>query len=311
MRITNRISHRILLNDIQNSYDLMAKYQHQVSSGKRINVPSDDPVGVSRLFWLNSATSQITQYMSNIDIALDEMKGSSEYLDSVQDSLLRVKEIQIQAANGMNTQEQLNTLAYQVDAILKNLVTTSNQTINNKYLYAGFKTGTVPFTPTYAGGFINGMTYNGDVGQRNIEINSGLTVTVNFAGDNTAAPGSPGVFVDTASGVNVFTALINMRDDLFAGNLNNVTGVDAPAVSSYVTHLQSLIGMQAVQIDEMENLKDNHTDDKLFKTNLRVSIEEIDAAEAISNLSNQEVAYKAALQVGSQVSQITMFDFLK
>lgn len=311
MRVTNESVQRVIVNDIQRNYERLAKYQKELSSGKRINVPSDDPIGLSRVFWLSAATSQVKQYETNIDTALDEMRGSSNYLNNVIDSLKRVKEVVVYAGNGVQTQETLNTYAYEVDAILQNVISYANSVINNKYVFSGFQTATVPFSTVYAGGFISAVNYNGDTGQRQVEINANSSVTMNFIGDNTANPAVPGAFVDTASGVNVFDMLIDLRDDLFAGNTANIKAVDTPALSNYLNHLESLMGMQAVQINEMEKLKDNHEMDRLFKTTLKVGIEEIDAAETISNISNQEVAYKASLEVGSRIFQYSLFDFLR
>jgi len=170
------------------------------------------------------------------------------------------------------------------------------------------------------GGLITAVDYFGDTGQRVIEVSQGRTVTLSFAGANTPTAGGSvfppdltvsGAFVDgNAPLKDIFSTLIALRDDLFAGDLTTFTTTDVPALGTYTTMLSQLIGMQAVQIDELENLKDTHDQEILSKTALKVDIEEIDAAETMSNISNQQVAYQAALKVSASMLTVTLFDYL-
>lgn len=321
MRVTNVMTSKALIKDVQRTYEKLAGYQMQLSSGLRIMEPSDDPAGAERVGILEKKIAEITQFNANIDYALDEMKATNQYGNNVLDILDRVKQITVSANNGILSQTQLDTYAYEIEEAMKTILTYANGNINNKYLFAGYQTATKPFVETKAaGGLITAVDYFGDTGQRVIEVSQGRTVTLSFAGANTPTAGGsvfppdltvPGAFVDgNAPLKDIFATLIALRDDLFAGDLATFATTDVPAMSTYTTMLSQLVGMQAVQIDELENLKDTHDQEILSKTSLKVDIEEIDAAETMSNISNQQVAYQAALKVSASMLTVTLFDYL-
>jgi flagellar hook-associated protein 3 FlgL len=309
MRLTTTMTQRSILSAIQSSYARLSGYQKQVATGIRINSPSDDPVGISRVLWLKHSIAQTEQYQANNDIASDEVNAASETVNNLLNSLLRVKEIAVYNASGIASRSQMDAGAREVEEILNNIVASSNTTINNKYMFAGFQTDTLPFVATYAGGFINAVNYFGDQGQRQVEVATGRRVTVNFAGSSAVA-GSPGVFVDATAGVNVFNTLIQLRTDLFAGNVANIMN-DEGALSQYTDYVQGLAGRLGVTGQELLNLRNSQDKELLYKGTLRADIEEADPYVAMSNMSNEQVAYQAALQVGSRIFSMSLFDFLK
>ncbi len=308
MRLTDTITQRTILKAIQDSYERLSTYQKQTATGLRINVPSDDPVGLSRVFWLRGSISRSKQYQSNIDSALDEINAASNTIDNVLDSLLRVKEIAVSCSNSVISQSAMDAGALEVEEILTNLVSAGNNTINNKYMFAGFQTGTMPFVAAYLGGYINAVNYFGDTGQRLVEISSGRSVNVNFAGSS-AVVGSPGVFVDATAGVDIFNGLIQLRTDLFAGNITNILN-DQGTLSSYISYLQGLAGQLAVNSKEVYNVRNSLDSEILYKDLVRADIEEADPFVAMSGMSNEQVAYQSALQVGARLFSVSLFDFL-
>lgn len=308
MRLTTTMTQRSILSAIQSSYARLSDYQKQVATGRRINSPSDDPVGISRVLWLKHSVAQTQQYQANNDIGADEVNAASETINNIMSSLLRVKEIAIYNSNGIASQSQMDAGAREVEEILTNLVASGNITINNKYMFAGFQTDTLPFVATFAGGFINAVNYFGDQGQRQIEVSTGRRVIVNYAGSSAVA-GSPGVFVDATAGVDIFNTLIQLRTDLFAGNVNAIMN-DQAALSQYIDYLQGLAGRLGVIGQELLNLRNSQDKELLYKGTLRADIEEADPYVAMSNMSNEQVAYQAALQVGSRIFSMSLFDFM-
>lgn len=317
MRLTTTITQRSILSAIQNSYGRLSNYQKQVATGLRINTPSDDPVGISRVLWLKSSISQIKQYQSNNDIALDEINGASEVINNVLTSLQRVKEIAVYNSSGIASQSQMNTGANEVEEILNNIIASANTTINNKYMFSGFQTDTKPFDvtattpppgPPVPAGLIATVGYSGDAGQRQVEVATGRTVIVNFAG-RSAVAGSPGVFVDTTAGVDIFASLIQLRNDLYGGTVSAIIN-DQAALSNYVNYLQGIAGKLGVTANELVNLKSSQDKELLQKDTVRADIEEVDPYVAMSNMSNEQVAYQAALQVGAKLFSMSLFDFL-
>jgi flagellar hook-associated protein 3 FlgL len=311
MRTTNSMSERAVIQSITDAYEKMSIYQRQVSSGKRINVPSDDPVGTYRTMTYSTTISRVGQYKTNIDTAVDEMNTLSMVLSNILDRLIMVKEVSTSADNDILPQSQLDMYAYQVDEVIKTFVDYGNTTFANKYLFSGYLTDTTPFTTTVVGGYITAVTYNGDTGQRQIEVNTSRQVAVNLVGDNTADPTVAGAFIDAnAPASDIFSALIALRDDLFAGNLTNVRTVDLQDIDNHRARVETVLGSLGVRLQELMDLQDMHQEDYLSKIGLRSDVEDVDAFEAMSNMSNQQTTYQAALQVGSRILQLNLFDYL-
>jgi flagellar hook-associated protein 3 FlgL len=314
MRVTNSSTQRFVLESIQQSYSRLALYQRQVSSGKRIYVPSDDPVGQSRVLNYNSQTEKISQYMTNIDVALDEMQTTSNVMQNMLDRLATVKEIIVNASSDLTNPDALSLYGYQVEEILWEFVGYANTTVNGKYVFAGYETSTKPYDATDGADpdtFIDTVTYSGDTGQRKIEVNDGREITVNYVGDNTGAPGFAGIFYDANAPIkDVFQFLMDLRDDLIAGDHSAVRSTHQTNISDYTNHIETLVGVQGVQIQELMTLRDSHDSDNNFKLGLKSDIEDVDAFDAFSSLSNQQVAYQVALQVGAKVVSLNLFDFL-
>lgn len=318
MRLTTTMTQRSILGGIENSYARLSNYQKQVATGLRINTPSDDPVGIARVLLLKNSISQLKQFQSNNDIALDEINGASEVINNVLTSLMRVKEIAVYNSSGIASQSQMNAGAAEIEEILNNIISSANTTINNKYIFSGFQTDTKPFAvtattpppgPPVPAGLISTVGYSGDAGQRLVEISSGRTVTVNFAG-RSAVAGSPGVFVDTTAGVDIFASLIQLRNDLYNGTVSAII-TDQAALSNYVNYLQGIAGKLGVSGNELVNLRSSQDKEILQKETTRANIEEADPYMAMSNMSNEQVAYQAALQVGAKIFSMSLFDFLQ
>lgn len=311
MRVTVSMTQRTILDAIQSSYQKLSLYQRQTGTGKRIFDASDDPVGASRLLWLTNAIDELNQYQSNIDTALDELMATDHVFTNVLDRMLRVKEIMVNACNGLQNDQTWETWGYEVEEILREVVSYSNTTINDKYIFAGFQTTSPAFTATYLGGLVNTVTYNGDAGQRLIEVNTARTEIINYAGDNTADPTVPGAFIDAnAPGIDIFAFLMDLRDNLFAGNQAAISTTDQADISRYVGLLENLEGQLAVKIQELEVLKESHDSQLLFKTDLRADVEEADFFTVASDMERQTMAYQSALKVGAQVIPSSLFDFL-
>ncbi len=176
-------------NSISSANQALTKTQEQLSTGQRVNRPSDDPVAATKIMSLSSELATITQYQKNIDIANNNLVLEESILQSVNNLVLRMQELAIQAGNTATlTETEYDSLASEVDSRLDELVNLLNsQNANGDFIFAGYKSQSEPFT----GSADTGFRYNGDDGQQFIKVANNTSVASSDSGKD--------IFLDIAS----------------------------------------------------------------------------------------------------------------
>lgn len=143
-----------------------AELQQQISSGKKIITPSDDPAGMTKSLSLRQGIARFAQFEENAVVAEQRNQQEETTLTSTTNLLQRVKELAIQARSGIQTQESRSAIAAEAKERLAELFELSNtRDANGDYLFSGFKGNAQSFVKG-AGGIV----YNGDQGQQQIKI---------------------------------------------------------------------------------------------------------------------------------------------
>ncbi|AFJ03470.1 Flagellar hook-associated protein FlgL [Methylophaga frappieri] len=154
----------------------LAKTQNQVSSGKRITRPSDDPVGAVRALNLQRELNITEQYLANATIATNKLQSEESSLKSAADILQRVRELAVQGLNDSNTQDDRKAIAVEIRQLNQQLLSLANgRDSNGDFVFAGFANSTQPYDGIFG-------SYQGDEGQRNLQISTGVTVATNDPG---------------------------------------------------------------------------------------------------------------------------------
>ncbi len=141
MRVTNSMMISDMLWYANKNLEGMNRYQNQLSSGKRVEKPSDDPVAVTSILKYKTDISTAKQYQDNVGEALSWLQVSESSLDDVKEVLQRVRELSIQAANSAtNTVEDTQKTASEIEQLKNELITLGNSTYAGKYIFSGFNT---------------------------------------------------------------------------------------------------------------------------------------------------------------------------
>lgn len=195
MRISSVQIFNIASNSMANANEAIIKTQEQLSTGKRVLTPADDPVAATKIMQLSDELASISQYSDNMDIAENNLVLEESALKGVNNLLLRIKEIAVSAGNTATlSQNEYKTLAAEVDSRLdelKNLL--NSQNANGDYIFGGYKSGKEPFSGNAGQGF----TFKGDEGQQFIQIANGTTIAASDSGKD--------LFVDIDSARNTIT----------------------------------------------------------------------------------------------------------
>ncbi len=169
MRVSSNILRQVFLNALEMAQRQILDTQTQVSTGLRVNQPSDDPIDSARIRELEASLSRLDQYQANGVIARNRLSLEEEALGSVIDNLQRVRELTVQANNATQGLESRRAIAAELRQRLDGLISAANiADSSGRYLFAGFSESTQPFARS--GGVV---AYNGDQGQRTLQISDG------------------------------------------------------------------------------------------------------------------------------------------
>jgi flagellar hook-associated protein 3 FlgL len=183
----------------------LSDIQTQMGTGKRINQPSDDPVGAARALELTHLGADTAQYQRNITAANARLGLEDQTLASVNNVLGRVRTLLLQGMNATQTDESRRDIAAEIVQLRGQLLGIANsKDAQGDYLFAGNRTGSAPFV-AQAGG----VNYVGDDGQRMVAAGPGLQVATGDPGSAIfmAIPDGNGTFAVAAGGSNTGSAV--------------------------------------------------------------------------------------------------------
>ncbi|HEY8585895.1 MAG TPA: flagellar hook-associated protein FlgL [Rhodanobacter sp.] len=204
MRVSTSWMHQQSVGSMLERQGDLSKINTQLSTGKRINQPSDDPVGAARASELTHLATESAQFQRNIGSANARLGLEDQTLSNVSDVLGRVRTLLLQAANGTQTDETRGDIAAEMAQLREQLLGQANSKDGQgEYLFAGNRTGAMPFVSQA------GVTYVGDDGQRMVAAGPGLQVATGDPGSAVFAniPTGNGKFAISASAANTGTAV--------------------------------------------------------------------------------------------------------
>lgn len=179
MRISTIQAFNIGVQGVQDNYSKVTRTQEQVSSGKRILSPADDPVASVRLLQLDQQANKLAQYDANLTAATNSLTQEEATINAINNNLQRVREIALQAGNGALGQADRQALAQELGEREEELLGLFNsRNARSEYLFGGFQSQTQPFVKGSDGSY----SYEGDEGQRSIQIGGSKQVAINDNG---------------------------------------------------------------------------------------------------------------------------------
>jgi flagellar hook-associated protein 3 FlgL len=208
MRISTSMLNQNAVNAIMEDEQQLAQTQNQLSTGKSVNTPADNPVAMVQLLQLNNTNSQYQQYVSNGQAANTNLTLEQQALTTSTTTLQSIRDLVVQANTGTNNASDLKNIATQISALEGQLQGLANsQNAQGEYLFAGFSSGTQPFVRGSSGS----MSYVGDTGVNTVSINGGTSVQTGDAGSSVYmnVPSGNGTFGTTATATNTGTGVVD------------------------------------------------------------------------------------------------------
>ncbi|OQP09129.1 flagellar hook-associated protein FlgL [Geobacillus sp. 47C-IIb] len=301
MRITQSMLANNMLKQITRSYEKLDQYQTQLSTGKKITRPSDDPVVAMKGIAYRSNLAEVEQFKRNFSEAYNWVENSDSALDKATQALQRIRELVVQASNDTYEETQRQAISQEIKQLTEQLVTIANTKVGDKYIFNGTNTLQPPVQ------MVNGsITTSNNAEEVKIELAKGIYIGVNV--DPTK------VFHYDASqkGKGLFSDLQSLANDL---DDPTKTGKDINEYLGYIDqHITNLLGVRAelgARMNRVELMEDRINQQEVIAKKVLSDNEDVDMERVITDLKVQESVHRAALAVGARIIQPTLVDFLR
>jgi flagellar hook-associated protein 3 FlgL len=312
------------LSSLNKSQERMNNLQEQMSDGKYVHRPSDDPIRAFRSLRFNVNLTTNEQYTQNAKDAEQWMNSTDTAMSSLSEIMISAKELAIQSVSA-NTSDAQKSLASKLDGLINQAITIANGQLGDRYIFAGQqdKSPNPPFQLTtidVAGVPTEFVVYSGDLSKISMPIQAGppdpRKDSVNLTGEEAFGPitvlqdGVTGVSYSTAG---IFTDLLRIKEDLATGT-PNMTFMSTTAIANIdkghdrmlLAHTQLGARMSSYEMAQNMMLRDNTTIMENASAN-----DDIDIAKATIDFKNNENIYNTALAVGARIMPPSLADFLK
>jgi flagellar hook-associated protein 3 FlgL len=296
-RITQSMLSTTLLGDLQTITDKLTQTRDKLSSGKEIQKPSDNPYGTSRALQLRADLAANKQYQTNVSDAASWQDATDISLGQIGDLSQRARDLLVQGANDTLGASGRASIATEIDQIIESVKSIGNTQYAGRYLFAGSKTTTAPYTP---GGT---DAYLGDTATISREIGQGVQVPLNIDGKSAIGDG-------TTAG-SLLATLRKISTDLKANNSSALQSGDLATLDTALDGLTSTRATVGARTNRLDTALSRLQQIEQTTTGLLSNTEDADMAKTLVDFSQQQAVYQAALKSGAQVIQLSLMDFLR
>jgi flagellar hook-associated protein 3 FlgL len=303
MRIASTQYQAIMNSSLQLNQDKLSRLTQQMATGKRIDLPSDDPVDSVRLGRLSREEATIAQYRDNIGAIKQRLTKNEGYLQNMVNDMIPGRDLLVWASDGGNAPDDLRAMVTPLKTLRESLFYNANTVDQEgRYIFSGTRTSTAPiaYDPAAAPG--SRYTYAGNTNPQNVVVGNGITQVANenLAGletllnqlDKTIATlSAPSVDVNDPAVRAVLVANLNGFDD----GINLLSG-----------KIATMGGAQNI----LKTLDENHANVSLSNKTAINDIGEIDMAEAATELNGYQTALQATYKAYSMIGNLSLFSEL-
>jgi flagellar hook-associated protein 3 FlgL len=289
------------LNDINSALSAMERSSSELSSGKSILQPSDNPYGASRAIDLQSQLDGLSSYSSGINDGIAWTQTAGGAMANISAIAERVRELVLESANGTNNQSDLNNIATEVNQLTESIKQDANTQYGGQYLFSGTATA----TPSYAQGENDEFKGNSEAITRSIGPGASVTISSELSavlGNGKASGDNKLLDVLRTISQHLTEGTTEGREALTSTDLKNLdASLESLSVAQSVTgSATNQLQMAATRIEALES----------SVTQILSNTEDTDVVKTTIAYSNQQAAYEAALRAGANIVQESLLNFL-
>jgi len=294
-------------NLLSQQYELQ-RTQDQLSSGRRMLSPSDDPIAALNALEVQQAKGVNEQYLTNQSTSLSALIALESTLGSLGDQLINIRVSATEAQNGAPGSQQLGIVAEDIRQRLNSLVDLGNtRDAQGNYVFSGFQAGVKPFELNTGSGQYE---YRGDQGQVSIQVASSISMVVAQNGDDLFMRVGNGQ--GQPLGKSVFQTVQDTITQLESGAAFDSTAfaTNLAEIDAAINHLINARTSVGARLNTLDSLQSNSKDmDYLHSVRLS-ELQDLDYTEAISRFARYQTQLEATQITFKQVTQLSLFNLL-
>ncbi|HXC24249.1 MAG TPA: flagellar hook-associated protein FlgL [Solirubrobacteraceae bacterium] len=301
-RITPAMITATTLDDLNSSLAALERTSNELSSGKTILEPSDNPYGASRAIDLQSQLDGLSSYASNAQEGISWETTASSAMTGMGNALQSVRELLVRAPNGTYNKADLEQMADEVNQLTEAVKQDANTQYAGQYVFSGTATTTAPYTQGAED------AYQGDTGSVTRAIGPGVSVSVStdissLLGNGQAS--GDGKLLDT---------LRTISEHLKGATAEDIGALGAGDLKGLEASIETLTQMQATAGGVIDQLQAATSRIESLQSSISgglSNIEDANIAETSIAYSNEQAAYEAALRAGASIVQESLLQFLQ
>ncbi|HEY1687883.1 MAG TPA: flagellar hook-associated protein FlgL [Solirubrobacteraceae bacterium] len=298
-RITASMISSTTLHSIESSLAQLDHSSEELSSGKSILAPSDNPYGAGRAINLQSSLDGLSSYASNVQEAISWENTASGALSSIGSVVERVREVALQGQSGVDNEGDLQMLASQVEELAESVKQSANIQFGGSYIFSGSLTETAPYETGAED------AYHGNEGTIARAIAPGSTITISMSASTLLGEGGED------------GKLLGVMREI-ASDLREATPASIAALSGAVegldTNKEALVSMQAhvgVVINQLQTAEGRIEELSTTTSAMLANTDGTNYAKVAIEYSSQQAGYEAALRAGGSIVQMSLLEFLR
>lgn len=311
MRVSNNTSYELGIAALNRQQTTQVKTLEQISSGRRMLTPADDPSAYARAMEVSQAESVNTQQATNRQYAASNFAMLEGILGDVTNMLQNAQQLVVSAGNGTLNDSGRIDIATELRGNLGELLGLANRTDGNgQYLFSGFQGSTKPFADTGSG-----VQYFGDEGLRMIQVSASRQLAVNESGREVferipaSGGGNQSVFKTISNLIDILeTPVVIPADKTALANGLRVAQTDLANALDNVLSVRASVG---IRMKELDTLNDSGDDLSIQYKQQLAELQDVDYAKAISSLTQQQSYLEATQMAFIKVQGLSLFDFLR
>ena len=300
------------LYDITNLNTTMINQENQISTGKTLNLPSDNPLGVSQDMMTSNLISQSKLYTSTINEGLSWMQTTDSVMVEISQSL---QSIQNELLTALNTPNQskggLQALSDTVQQYAQQVYSLLNTQQGGQYLFGGTTNSVPPVTSTsgiptaYAIGYTMSQSL-GLSGSISYQVAQGVDISINVNAYSIMLDALPS---GTSATATLQSTLQQVAQDIASGTSSNM-GNDLQNIQAAMSNMTALTANLGARMQRMTALQTQMSQYTTNLTNEKGVIQDANMAQVITQFNTDQIAYQAALKMGSQILLPSLVSYL-
>lgn len=299
IRMTSNMMSSTLLGNLNRNLYNMDNLEQQISSGRKINKPSDDPVGVTYALRYRSQLAGNEQFQRATDTAQSWLDETDSQMGSAGDVMTRLKELMVQSSTGTYSATDMEAAANEVEQLKKQLVDIGNSKFGGKFIFNGQAYGDMPYPVAAGTDYSQVETDNTAV---KYVIGENIQFQINTTGNE--------FFGMKGDSDNVFAAMDRVVAAMKSGDQSAITA-EMSGVESRTNKMLAARSEVGARTNRVELVNSRLLDQEQNTTTLLSKTEDLDVAEALIKATSAQTVYEAALKSSANIMNSSLIDFMR